>query len=167
MNAAAAKSTDSAPRLSALSAAAASRVAPNPGFGGDVTPGEAFEFVARNAEAMLVDVRTDAEWKWVGQPDLSGAAGKAAFVSMKLYPSMELNAQFLQQLEQAGATQDTALFFMCRGGGRSTMAAKLATQAGYKHCFNIAGGFEGVPDERGHLGNKTGWKAEGLPWRQS
>ena len=45
--------------------------------------------------------------------------------------------------------------------------AKAMTAAGFSHAYNISGGFEGDVDQERHRGNRNGWKASGLPWRQS
>jgi hypothetical protein len=41
------------------------------------------------------------------------------------------------------------------------------TRAGYHKAFNIADGFEGDLDAQRHRGQNKGWKAQGLPWKQS
>ena len=41
----------------------------------DVSPPQAFQALQDDPQAVLVDVRTDAEWNFVGVPDL-GAIGK-------------------------------------------------------------------------------------------
>ena len=65
------------------------------------------------------------------------------------------------------SAKDAPLYFLCRSGIRSKAAAIAMAEAGFTACFNVAGGFEGPPDDRGHRGGSSGWKAEGLPWRQS
>jgi len=59
------------------------------------------------------------------------------------------------------------LLFLCRSGVRSRAAAIAMTAAGYSRAYNIAQGFEGDPDAERHRGNKNGWKASGLPWKQT
>ncbi|HYE41549.1 MAG TPA: rhodanese-like domain-containing protein, partial [Ramlibacter sp.] len=55
---------------------------------------------------------------------------------------------------------------LCRSGVRSIAAAKRATELGIE-AYNILEGFEGDADADGHRGNKGGWRARGLPWRQN
>lgn len=132
----------------------------------DVSPREAWEAIRRDPGAMLVDVRTDAEWAFVGVPDLSGAGKQAALVPWQVYPSMAVNGAFADGLRRAGATPLSKLYFICRSGARSLAAAQAAQAAGFPNAWNVADGFEGPPDAEGHRGTVAGWKADGLPWRQ-
>lgn len=131
------------------------------GYEGEVTPEEAYRLL-QEADARLVDVRTQAERDFVGY-----ASVEDHHVPWETYPGMVVNPEFSSQLRQAvGESPEQYLVFMCRSGGRSAKAAEAATQKGYSHCFNLLGGFEGGKDEQGHRGTKAGWKAEGLPWGQ-
>jgi rhodanese-related sulfurtransferase len=103
----------------------------------------------------------------VGLPDLAEAGKKPVLISWQLPPKMEVNADFVAHLREAGLTPDRKLYFLCRSGARSLSAAKAAVAAGFPNSFNVAGGFEGPLDEAGHRGTKGGWKASGLHWRQS
>ena len=140
-------------------------------YAGDVGPNKAWETISTDPKARIVDVRTAAEWTFVGVPDLSSKGGEVLRVEWQTLPSMQLNPEFVRQtsaaLESSGAGPDTPIFFLCRSGARSASAAAAMTAAGYENCFNIAGGFEGPRDENGHRGTAEGWKAEGLPWVQS
>ena len=131
-----------------------------------VAPSEAWKALQEDADATLVDVRTEPEWAFVGLPDLSDAGKQALLLPWQMYPAMQVNGGFVDQLKQAGVTPATKLYFLCRTGGRSMAAAQAAQQAGFPHAFNVADGFEGPPDENGHRGGVAGWKADGLPWRQ-
>ncbi len=133
-------------------------------YAGDVTPRDAYESLTKDSSAVLVDVRTPAEWTYVGLPDLTGL-GKQV-VTASWHP--QLTGQDLRQaLAGAGVETDSRLLFLCRSGQRSQSAATLATQAGYNHAYNVAEGFEGHLDTKGQRGNTSGWKFDGLPWRQS
>lgn len=140
------------------------------GYAGDVDVGEAWLKLAEAAGAQLVDVRTRAEWSFVGIPDLSALAKEPILVEWQSFPSMEPNAGFLSavmaELEARGAGTDP-VFFICRSGARSASAAAAVTAAGRSSCFNVAGGFEGRLDVARHRGVVDGWKAAGLPWVQS
>ena len=135
-------------------------------YAGDVSATEAWQAVSDDPDAMLVDVRTQPEWMFVGIPDLSGANKQPLLVQWQSYPSMQVNPQFSQQVSEAGATPDKKLYFICRSGARSRSAAIAMTQAGFAQCFNVAGGFEGGHDGARHRGTTDGWKASGLPWVQ-
>lgn len=132
----------------------------------DVAPQAVWEALRADPQAQLVDVRTDAEWSYVGLPDLGEAGKRPVLVPWQVFPSMQVNGGFLDGLRRAGLTPEHRVYFLCRSGVRSTAAARAAQEAGYSHAYNIAGGFEGPPDEDRHRGNVAGWKAEGLPWVQ-
>ncbi len=132
----------------------------------NVPPGKTWEALKNNPNAQLVDVRTDAEWNFVGVPDLAAAGKQAVLLPWQLYPSMQRNAEFEDQLKKAGFTPDHHIYFLCRSGVRSLAAAEAAQLAGFPHVYNVADGFEGPPDRAGHRGTTCGWKAERLPWRQ-
>ena len=132
----------------------------------NIVPKRAWEEISGNARAQLVDVRTDAEWNFVGVPDLGGAGKQAVLIPWQVYPAMQVNADFIGQLRGAGLTPEDHLYFICRTGGRSMAAAQAAQAAGFPHAYNVADGFEGPPDAAGHRGTTAGWKADGLPWRQ-
>lgn len=139
------------------------------GYAGDVPPGETWNRLVRDATAQLVDVRTSAEWNFVGVPNLAPLGRDALFCEWQHFPSAP-NPEFVQEvinaLKQTGYRPGAPLFFLCRSGGRSRAAAIAMTEAGYGPCFNVAEGFEGRLDSEGHRGKKEGWKASGLPWVQ-
>lgn len=135
-------------------------------YAGDVTPGEAWKLLTDDPEAVLVDCRTDAEWRFVGVADLSDLGREVVYVEWNSSDGKH-NDQFVDDLKAAGVTGgDRAVMFLCRSGNRSIPAAEAATAAGIAPSYNILDGFEGNLDERKHRGG-TGWKAVGLPWRQS
>jgi rhodanese-related sulfurtransferase len=122
-------------------------IAESASYQGDVTPQQAWHALSNLPEAQLVDVRTQPEWAFAGVPNLGSIGKKAHLISWKFYPTMELNANFLAQLRSLVPDTSTPLYFLCKTGGRSTDAAIAATEAGYKECYNIEGGFEGESNE--------------------
>jgi rhodanese-related sulfurtransferase len=132
----------------------------------DVSPQAVWEALKTDPQAQMVDVRTDAEFNFVGLTDLSEAGKQPVTISWQIYPTMQVNAGFVEQLRSAGFTPEHKIFFLCRSGVRSKAAAAAAIAAGFPHAYNIADGFEGPPDSEGHRGHVAGWKAEGLPWMQ-
>lgn len=132
----------------------------------DVSPTDAWEALKRDPDAVLVDVRTDAEWNFVGLPDLAGLGKQAVLIPWQVYPAMQVNERFAEHLARAGVKPESRVFYLCRSGARSLAAGQAAQAAGFPHAFNVADGFEGPPDGEGHRGTVAGWKAEGLPWRQ-
>ena len=131
----------------------------------NVPPTQVWEALRRDPQAQLVDCRTDAEWNFVGLPDLAEAGKQAVLIPWQVYPTMQHNAAFVDQLREAGFMPEHHIYFICRSGQRS-YAAAAAQAAGFPNAFNVADGFEGAPDAEGHRGVAAGWKAEGLPWRQ-
>jgi len=127
-------------------------------YAGDVSPQLAWQWV-QAGEAVLVDVRSDAEREWVGF--VPGAVA----VAWKQWPGMAMNPQFDEAICQAGAGGHK-LVLLCRSGVRSIAAAQRATELGLM-AYNILGGFEGDPDAHAHRGSKGGWRHQGLPWRQN
>lgn len=140
---------------------------------GTVTPDEAWSALGSNPRAMLVDVRTRAEWVFVGTPDTTPTGRPMTLLEWVTFPAMARNPDFLEALSRdVGEHGAEALYFICRSGGRSHDAAVAAAghfaAAGRPvACFNVDEGFEGLQDEQGHRGTVSGWKARGLPWRQS
>jgi len=132
----------------------------------NVSPRDVWADLRADPLAHMVDVRTDAEWTFVGIADLSDAAKAPALIPWQIYPTMQVNGAFVDQLKQAGLLPENKIYFLCRSGVRSLAAAHAATAAGFLYCFNIADGFEGPPDLSGHRGVVAGWKADELPWRQ-
>lgn len=141
------------------------------GYRDDVAPEEAWQVLSKEEGAALVDVRTGAEWTYVGLPDLSSIGAPLHRVEWQSFPTGAVNASFVETLDEAlrsaGSGRDAPIFFLCRSGARSASAAAAMTAAGYTQCFNVAGGFEGARDAQGHRGTLEGWKATGLPWVQS
>lgn len=140
---------------------------------GQATPSEAWAALSSDPKSMLVDVRTRAEWGYVGVPDLSPLGSEALFAEWLMYPNMTQNPRFLAQLDEAvAAVGAETVFFLCRSGARS-QAAAMAAQAHFAAqgrdvaCVNVAEGFEGDLDASGRRGGLGGWKARGLAWRQS
>jgi rhodanese-related sulfurtransferase len=114
---------------------------------------------------VLVDVRTAAEWSWVGVPDLSSLGRQVVFIEWNTAGGR--NQNFVADLIAAGVTPgERPVIFLCRSGNRSIPAAQAATAAGIAPAYNMLEGFEGQLDEHGHRG-ASGWRAEGLPWKQS
>ena len=137
------------------------------GYAGDVAPATAWKILSERKDAVLIDVRTRAEWNYVGLPDLDTITKKPALLEWQVLPSMQPNPEFVAALSGAIANKDAPLLFLCRSGARSAAAAKAMTAAGYSTCLNVADGFEGPLDAQAKRGSAGGWKATGLPWRQT
>jgi rhodanese-related sulfurtransferase len=142
-------------------------------YAGDITPEEAWKLLNDDPQAVLVDCRTDAEWRFVGVPDLTGLGRDVIYVEWNRTDGNR-NDGFVDDLVAAGVEPGVGpdagggrpVVFLCRSGNRSIGAAEAATEAGIAPSYNILDGFEGDLDENKHRG-ATGWKAVGLPWKQS
>ncbi len=134
-------------------------------YAGDVTPKDAYAALAADERAVLVDVRTVAEWNYVGVPDLSALGRGVVGIEWQRFPDGSVNDAFVDDLRQAGVGEGTPVYFLCRSGVRSRAAAEAATAAGLGPAYNVSDGFEGPHDEEGHRA-VAGWKNDGLPWRQ-
>ena len=126
-------------------------------YAGALTPKEAHEIWQLAPGAKIVDVRTRAEWDWVGR--IPGAEE----IEWLLYPTNQPNSHFLAQLKQQ-VDPEALVMFICRSGARSHNAACLASQAGYSESYNVLEGFEGDKDADGQRGKTGGWRHSGLPW---
>ena len=135
-------------------------------YAGDITPNEAWTILQENEQAVLIDVRTTAEWAWVGQVDLSSLSKSHHCVEWVSFPCGSANENFVEEV-QARVTDTTApVLLLCRSGVRSKYAAIALSAAGYQTCYNIAGGFEGDKNEAQHRGTVNGWNVAGLAWAQ-
>jgi len=132
----------------------------------EVSARQAWEALASDPAAQLVDCRTDAEWQYVGIPDLRPAGKQVVLVSWQYFPSGNVNTAFVDELRDAGLEAAHPIYFLCRSGARSLAAALAARAEGFGRVFNVVDGFEGPHDAQGHRGLLAGWKASGLPWRQ-
>ena len=137
----------------------------------DVPVEAAWRRLAETSSSILIDVRTRAEWSYVGVPDLSSLGKELVLTEWQSFPDGRPNAGFVaeltERLRSVGATKESELYFICRSGARSRSAAVAMTKAGFTRCFNVAEGFEGPLDDARHRGMRSGWKARALPWAQS
>jgi rhodanese-related sulfurtransferase len=137
----------------------------------DVSVEGVWDRLKSDPKAVLVDVRTKAEWSFVGVPDLSPVGKELYLVEWQTFPAGQVDPQFadklMSTLEAASVGKDDEIFFICRSGGRSMSAARAMAAKGYSRCRNVADGFEGPLDSRHHRGGSGGWKTAGLPWAQS
>lgn len=130
---------------------------PAEGYAGDISPQLAWQW-AQNQQAVIVDVRSEAELAWVGF--VPGAVP----VPWKQWPGMAINPAFDAGIQAAAQGKKIAL--LCRSGVRSIAAAKRAQELGLE-AYNILEGFEGDVDAHGHRGTQGGWRLRGLPWQQN
>ena len=128
-------------------------------YAGALTPAEAWQLQSAGI-ATIVDVRTYAEWEFVGRvPD-------SLLIEWRRLGEQQPDAAFLKNL-RGSVDADEAVLFLCRSGVRSHHAAQTAAQAGFERAYNVLEGFEGDLDDNRHRGRTGGWRFHGLPWIQS
>lgn len=124
----------------------------------------AWAMLRDDATATLVDVRTAAEWNYVGVPSLDALGKRPMFVEWIGYPDGAPNPDFVREVTSS-IDPGQPVLLLCRSGARSLAAAEALTAAGYGPAFNVSAGFEGPIDDTGH--RRGGWRHAGLDWRQS
>lgn len=140
-----------------LGAPTASAIRPANGYAGDIPLALAHEWWT-SGDAVIVDIRTQAELDWVGRvPDTES-------IQWKHYPDMSINPDFDREL-LAKISQDKPVLFLCRSGVRSVDSARRAQSLGYA-AYNILEGFEGNPDANMQRGKLNGWRHAGYQWVQ-
>lgn len=139
-------------------------------YAGDITPEEAWKLLSEDPEAVLVDCRTEAEWRFVGVPDLTSLDRDVVYIEWNRTDGSHNDGFVDDLLRKIGAAGSTSVqrpvVFLCRSGNRSIPAAEAATGVGIGPSYNMLDGFEGNLDAQRHRGT-TGWRAVGLPWKQS
>jgi len=124
---------------------------------------EAARAMADAPDAVLIDVRTDAEWAYVGVPAVPGLIR----LSWQRFPDGQVDPAFTTKVRAAGIATDRPVFLICRSGARSQAAALALAADGFTNLTNVSDGFEGMLDGARHRGTVNGWKHSGLPWEQS
>ena len=137
---------------------------------GNLPASEGYALLSSSSSAMLIDVRSAAEWTFVGTPDLESLGKQAVLAEWQRFPLMERTQDFASkltdELTKRRVPASAPLLFICRSGARSLAAAQSMAACGYSHCINVVDGFEGPCDRHGHRGTIQGWKVAGLPWKQ-
>lgn len=124
---------------------------------------DAWSLLSEDATAQLIDVRTTAEWNFVGLPDLSSIGKQVRRVEWTRFPDGSPNPDFMAEV-RADLSPEQPILFLCRSGARSRAAAQSLESAGFSNTYNVSAGFEGDLGADNH--RHGGWK-EHLPWQQS
>ena len=132
----------------------------------NLLPKMAVERLQKNLQALFVDVRTKAEYKYVGFPENS------ILIPWIDDPAWESNPEafsdlVMQELDGRENILNTEIILICRSGFRSNEALKCLENKGFTQVSHVASGFEGDLDENDHRGNLNGWRHDGMPWSQS
>ena len=128
-------------------------------YQGELTPREACDLLHLAPGAKIVDVRTRAEWDWVGR------VPNAIEIEWNQYPGGVRNPNFLAELKRQ-VDPEALVMFLCRSGVRSIGAAGAGAGAGDHQVDNgLVGVRGGTGGHRGQRDNR-GWRKAGLPWIQ-
>lgn len=133
-----------------------------------LTPRQAWALLQENPRAILVDVRSNMEFLFVGHPK------GAVHIPWIDEPDWVVNPNFVRQIRElmlggiiSGAGAGGApIILICRSGKRSVEAGRALLQAGLHDVYNVLDGFEGELDEKHQRSSLGGWRFEGLPWEQ-
>ena len=128
----------------------------------ELTAREAWERLRADERVVLLDVRSEPEWDFVGVP----LADNYHQVCWRHYPEMRVNPDFLVEVEASGIDRDAPVLLLCKSGVRSREAGEFLLSNGFSQCYNIVDGFEGERNDNGHRCRIDGWVAAGLPWIQ-
>lgn len=132
-----------------------------------ISPKEAWDMLQENPRAVLVDVRSDMEFLFVGHPK------GAIHVPWIDYPEWKLNPNFVTEIRKLvlggichEINESAPVLLICRSGKRSLEAGYALIKEGFTEVYNVGEGFEGDLDEQHHRGTQGGWRFAGLPWEQ-
>jgi rhodanese-related sulfurtransferase len=131
-----------------------------------LTPLQAYDILANDSKALLIDIRSNMEYLFVGHPK------GAIHVPWIDEPDWIIDPNFstiVRQLLLGGVSEDEvgpAVILICRSGKRSTDAGQLLLQKGLKYICHVTQGFEGELDANHHRSSSGGWRHHDLPWEQ-
>ena len=132
----------------------------------NLLPKMAVERLQNNPQALFVDVRSKAEFKYVGYPENSILIPWIDDPDWEPNPE-EFSDLVMQELDGRENLLNTEIILICRSGFRSNEALKCLENKGFTQVSHVASGFEGDLDENDHRGNLNGWRHDGMPWSQS
>jgi rhodanese-related sulfurtransferase len=134
-----------------------------------LTPIQAYEFLKAHPEALFVDCRSEAEYFLVGHPLVDRPTGEPTRPENVCWADemkLEVNADFVADIERLARSKERPIVIICRSGRRSVFAGEALEAAGYRDVTNVLEGFEGPLDDRYQRGTVSGWRRDGLPWEQ-
>ena len=133
-----------------------------------LSPRQAYALLQENPRSILIDVRSNMEFLFVGHPR------GAIHIPWIDEPDWDINPNFVRQIRElllGGIICDEGegcapIILICRSGKRSVEAGNALLDAGLRDVYNVLDGFEGELDEGHHRSSLGGWRFEGLPWEQ-
>ena len=134
----------------------------------NISAQQASELLGQDNSAILLDVRTNMEYQYVGH------VPNSLHIAWMDAPDWIVDKDFVHKvikiLSQSSLVEQfksTPILGMCRSGQRSLAALELLARHDFTQLYNISDGFEGSLDQNGHRNTINGWRAAGLPWVQS
>ncbi len=127
-------------------------------FTGSLKPTDAWLLVEQG-HAILVDVRTNEERKFVGY------VPESIHIACATGTAFNRNPRFLKELDSK-VGKDKIILLLCRSGKRSALAATAAFSAGFAQVYNVLEGFEGDLNTHKQRNSTNGWRLHQLPWLQ-
>ena len=109
-------------------------------------------YIAKNPNCVLLDVRTQKEWDTIGRPDGEKIGLKTYFLEIR----RDAFFDFVKEFKNLNIKQDNEVLVICASGERSQISAELLSKKNYK-SINISDGFMGSQEG-------VGWKKIGLPF---
>ena len=112
----------------------------------NIKASNAFDILTKKLNSHLIDIRSDLEWKTTGIPDLLSINKETYLINW----GPVLDQIFFEEYKKFLLTrfnQKDSLFFICRSGTRSLMAAQIAIKFGFNNSFNIYVGFSNDNDQ--------------------
>lgn len=132
-----------------------------------LSPKQAWQLIQDEPKALLVDVRSQMEFLFIGHP-----VG-AIHIPWIDEPDWNINPHFAAEVRKLvlggldhRSGHSVPVLLICRSGKRSQEAGELLTKEGFTQVYNIEDGFEGELDDSHHRSTLAGWRFEGLPWEQ-
>src|SRR5512138_3204892 len=125
-------------------------------------PKEAYEFLQRNPQAVMIDCRSEVEYLYVGHPIPSH------HVAWNDGPDWDINPHFVGQVKKLAGTDhaERPIVLICRSGNRSQEAGAALEAHGFRRVYNVTHGFEGPLNAKHQRNVLSGWRHDGLPWEQ-
>jgi len=109
------------------------------------------DYLTKNPDSVLLDVRTQEEWDNIGKPDGDKIGLKTYFLEIRRDASYD----FVKEFKNFNINQNKEILVICASGERSQISAELLSRENYK-SLNISDGFMGSQEG-------VGWKNNGLP----
>ena len=108
-------------------------------------------YLTKNPDCVLLDVRTQQEWDTIGRPDGEKIGLKTHFLEIR----RDAFFDFVKEFKNLNINQNKEILVICASGERSQISAELLSRENYK-SINISAGFMGSQEG-------VGWQKSGLP----